>query len=72
MLKYRTTNQLYTIYEISKKGTETHHRVGTEAEITAYLKSLNEMNGYVPGLGGDRSYSAWAVLEVNTSAYFNA
>ena len=37
----------------------------TESEMSAKLKALNEFNGYIQGLGGDRSYSAvaWTVKE---------
>lgn len=52
---------LFTVAETCKKGTEFYHLTMTDAEMSAYLKAKQEMNGYVPGLGGDRSYgiTAW-------------
>lgn len=61
MANWRTETRLYEITEICNKGREVYHMMATGNEISAWCRAKNEMNGYVPGLGGDRSYSCWAV-----------
>lgn len=62
MAKWRTQTALYEIHEISTKAHEVWHMSATGDEISAICKAKNETNGYVPGLGGDRTYSCWAVV----------
>lgn len=62
MRSWRTEKALYQIREIGKGINSTHTRIATGEEIAAILKAKNEMNGYIPGLGGDKTYSATAVL----------
>lgn len=52
--------KLFIVREIGKGINEEYHMMMTNKEMTAYLKALNENNGYIPGLGGDKSYSAVA------------
>ena len=61
MANWRTDTRLYEVTEISRKGKEVYHMLATGDEISAWIKAKNEMNGYVPGLGGDRSYSCFAI-----------
>ena len=62
MKNWKTTKALYKVTEISRKGLEEYHLMMTGEEISAYLKAQNDMHGYIPGVGGDRSYSCEAVL----------
>jgi hypothetical protein len=54
--------KLYEITEISKKGIEKYTLSMTISELRAYLKGKREMNGYIEGMGGDKSYECLAVL----------
>lgn len=58
---WRTEKALYHIQETSRKGTVDSYRIATGIEIAELCKAKNEMNGYIPGCGGDRSYycTAW-------------
>ena len=64
MPKWRTETRLYEITEINRKGKEVYHMLATGDEVSAWCKAKNEMNGYVPGLGGDRSYACIAIQMV--------
>ena len=61
------------IYQIIEqgKGIRENYTMGfeTEAELSSYLKGKQEMIGFIPGLGGDKSYSivAW---ELNDPAQY--
>lgn len=63
-MNWRTKKALYRVKEISTKKAEEYSFFGTGDEVSAFIKAKNEMNGYIPGLGGDRSYSciAWLVI----------
>lgn len=62
MKNWRTRKGLYTVREVSKKNIEEYAMIATGEEISAWCKAKNEVNGYVEGLGGDRSYSCFAWL----------
>ena len=62
MYDWKTSQGLYKIVEVHKTRIEEWPMIGTGVEIKAKLKAMNEMNGYIPGVGGDRNYNAWAVL----------
>ena len=62
MRNWRTEKALYEIKEIGKGINSTYPIIATGEEISKKLKAKNEMNGYIPGLGGDKTYSATAVL----------
>ena len=62
MKDWKSRNGLYEITEITRKGISKFTMIATGDQITSKLNGLNEMNGYVPGLGGDKSYSATAIL----------
>lgn len=62
MKNWKTTKAIYKVTETSRKGSKEYLLMMTGEEISAYLKAKNDMNGYIPGLGGDRSYSCIAVL----------
>ena len=67
--KYLNEPRLYEIHEISnKKPDEVYTLMMTGEELKEYLKTKREMNGYIPGLGGDKSYDCWAV-EVQGGSY---
>ena len=59
---WRTDMGLYEIHEVTKKSHESYTMIATGNEIRDWCKAKEEIYGYVPGLGGDRSYSCWAVL----------
>ena len=59
---WRTDEGLYEIHEVTKKSHESYTMLATGNEIRDWCKAKEEIYGYVPGLGGDRSYSCWAVL----------
>jgi len=59
--KYLNEPRLYEIHEISRKGDTVYTLMLTGKELKDYLKSKREMYGYIPGLGGDKSYDCWAV-----------
>lgn len=59
---WRTEKALYEVHEISKKNHEIYSLVMTGNEISEWCKMKNENYGYIEGLGGDKSYSCWAVL----------
>lgn len=52
--------KLFVVREIGKGINEEYHMMMTDKEMSTYLKALNENNGYIPGLGGDKNYSAVA------------
>lgn len=52
--------KLFVVREIGKGINEEYHMMMTNEEMTAYLKALNENYGYIPGLGGDKTYAAIA------------
>lgn len=56
-MKWRTEKRLYRFIEISKKSYEEYHLVMTGEEVANYCKNKMVMNGYVEGVGGDRSYA---------------
>ena len=55
--------KMFQIVEIGKGIRETYTMMKTDEEMSVYLNGKREMNGYIPGLGGDMSYSivAWYV-----------
>lgn len=63
MKNWRTEKALYSITEISQHRCETYPMMATGDEIKEYLKAKRESHGYVPGLGGDRTYDCFAVLQ---------
>lgn len=62
MKKWMTETRLYEITEISKKSKEIYHMKATGKEVAEWCKMKNDAYGYVDGVGGDRSYSCYAVL----------
>ncbi|MBQ1779672.1 MAG: hypothetical protein IIZ93_16080 [Acidaminococcaceae bacterium] len=64
MKDWRTEKKLYHFVEISKKSKEEYDMIMTGEEVSKWCKMKNEFYGYVPGLGGDRFYSCWAVLVI--------
>lgn len=65
--------KLYQIVEQGKGIRETYTMgFETEKELSKYLNGKQEMIGYVPGLGGDKTYSivAWYIGE-HGEAYIN-
>ena len=62
MKNWRTEKALYEFHEISKKQHEIYSMIMTGDEVSAWCKMKNEVYGYIPGVGGDKSYTCWAVL----------
>lgn len=62
MKNWRTAKALYHITEISRSKKEEYHMIMTGEEVGAWCKMKNELYGFVPGLGGDKSYQCIAVL----------
>ena len=62
MASWKETKALYEVHENSKKKSEVYMMAATGNEIAAWCNSKNEANGYIDGLGGDKSYSCWAVV----------
>ena len=62
MKDWRTEKALYHIQETSRRGTDDSYMVATGNEIAELCKAKNEMNGFINGCGGDRSYNCIAWL----------
>jgi len=60
---WKTRKGLYRIHETRRGSDESYSIVATGDEVSEICRAKNESNGYIEGVGGDRSYSAWAVLE---------
>ena len=52
---------LFHVLEIGKGIRQEYNMIKTDSEMSAYLKAMRENYGYIPGLGGDKTYSivAW-------------
>lgn len=61
-MNWKIEKRLYKITEISKAHKEEYNMVATGEEISKWCKMKNDFYGYVPGVGGDRSYACVAVL----------
>lgn len=59
--KYLNEPRLYEVHEISKKKNDVYNVMMTGKELKDYLQAKRDMYGYIPGLGGDKSYDCWAV-----------
>lgn len=59
---WRTDKGLYEIHEVTKRSHESYSMIATGNEIRDWCNAKEEAYGYIPGIGGDRSYSCWAVL----------
>lgn len=59
--KYMNEPRLYEVHEVFKKKEEVYPVMMTGKELKDFMQSKREMNGYVEGLGGDKSYACWAV-----------
>ena len=62
MKNWKTEKSLYTITEMSKNSYTEYPMRGTGLEVMEWCKAKREANGYVPGVGGDKSYTCIAVL----------
>lgn len=64
MKDWRTEKRTYMVVETSRKGSEEYVLYMTGKEISDWCKVKNENNGYIPGIGGDKSYScvAWQMI----------
>lgn len=62
MKNWRTEKTLYEIHEISRTKHEIYHMVVTGDEMSKWIKNKNAVHGYIPGVGGDTSYTCWAVM----------
>lgn len=62
MNDWRTEKALYEVTENSRKGTERYPMRATGNEISEWCRMKNEAYGYIEGVGGDKSYSCFAVL----------
>lgn len=62
MRNWRTEKGLYEVHEVTKKSHETYPMIATGNEIHDWCNAKEEANGYTPGIGGDKSYSCWAVI----------
>lgn len=63
MNNWKTVKGLYEFHEISNKGHEVYSLIMTGKEVQDWCKMKNEVYGYLPGVGGDRSYCCWAVFK---------
>lgn len=59
--RYLNEPRIYEIHEISRKGQEIYTLMMTGKELKQYLQNKREAYGYIPGVGGDKSYDCWAV-----------
>ena len=59
--KYLNEPRLYEIHETTSRSDKVYTLMMTGKELKDYLKAKREMNGYIPGCGGNRSYDCWAV-----------
>lgn len=56
---------LFNVVELRKNKKEEYALMMTDEEMTAYLKGKRDMNGYIPGLGGDKCYSIIAFYAIH-------
>lgn len=63
METWRTKKGLYTITETGRGIHEQYPMMATGEEVKAWCKTKREAHGYIKGLGGDRTYDCFAVLE---------
>lgn len=64
MKNWRTEKNLYHFVEISKKSKEEYDMVMTGEEVSKWCKMKNDFYGFIPGVGGDKSYACVASLVV--------
>ena len=62
MKNWRTRKGLYMVREISNKSCVDYPMILTGDELNEWVKSHNESYGYIPGVGGDKSYTCFAWL----------
>jgi hypothetical protein len=62
MKNWRTAKALYHFTEISRGKKDEYDMIMTGEEVSAWCKMKNEFYGYVPGVGGDKTYNCMAVL----------
>lgn len=53
--------RLFEVHENGRGIHDVYHMIATDSEMDKWLKMKEEVYGYIPGVGGDRTYSAWAV-----------
>lgn len=63
MKNWRTAKALYKIVEIRRNSIEEYSVVMTGDEVREYCRSHRDAYGYVAGIGGDRAYDCFAVLQ---------
>ena len=61
MTNWKERKATYEVHEIGKMAHEVYTMVMTGKEISDWCKARNDNYGYIEGLGGDKSYSCWAV-----------
>lgn len=61
MANWKTEKALYEVHEIGRKKHEVYMMQATGEEIAKWCKTKNDFYGYIAGVGGDRSYTCWAV-----------
>ena len=61
MKNWRTEKALYEVHEVSNKKIEVYPMIATGEEISKWCNTKEEVHGYIKGVGGDKSYSCWAV-----------
>lgn len=61
MANWKERTATFEVHESSRKINEVYYMTMTGAEMSNWCKAKNENNGYVEGLGGDKSYTCWAV-----------
>ena len=52
---------LFEVHENGKGINDIYHLIMTDTEMSEFLKNKNAFYGYIDGVGGDKSYNAWAV-----------
>lgn len=61
MQDWREKVALYEVHEVSRKSHEVYTMKATGQKISDWCRLKQENYGYIEGLGGDKSYSCWAV-----------
>lgn len=62
MKNWEQAEGYYDIIEMNKKKVEKYPVRMTGKEVSEFCKAKMYFNGYVEGVGGDRSYSCIAIL----------
>lgn len=53
---------LFEVVELSHGKRERYTYLGTQKEMSTFLKNKRQSYGYIPGCGGDRTFEVMALI----------